>query len=147
MDPKYVFPAQEECIEAVCDLIKREVTSKTSFLDKWTSVKRAKTINQRVLIVVGAYKIGKERVFYSKRTTHLMPSFSSHHSVLDVAKMLDSKIYVTDDRRQILECQENKDIADRLIDDPLKAQIHVVQLNHIKGDVRRKESFLYYLVY
>jgi DNA cross-link repair 1A protein len=72
MDPKYAFPAQEECIEAVCDLIKREVTSKTSFLDKWTSVKRAKTINQRVLIVVGAYKIGKERVFYSKGATHLI---------------------------------------------------------------------------
>jgi hypothetical protein len=50
--------------------------------------------------------------------------------------MLDGKIYVTDDKRQILDCQENKDIADRLIDDPLKAQIHVVQLNHIKGDVR-----------
>ncbi|KAI8879945.1 DRMBL-domain-containing protein [Backusella circina FSU 941] len=119
MDPKYAFPAQEECIEAVCDLVKKECASKriTSFMESWT--KRPKTM-QRVLVVIGAYKIGKERVFYN------------------VAKMLDSKIYVTDDRKQILDCQENKDIADRLINDPLKAQIHVVQLNTIKGDNMRE---------
>lgn len=73
LNPQYAFPAQEECIMAVCKTVKEELNiepkkaAASSVFDNWIT-KKADPMTQgsRVLIVVGTYTIGKERVFFSK---------------------------------------------------------------------------------
>lgn len=57
LDAKYGFPAQEESIHAACRLVEEHVHSHTS---------PQKSDSQKVLVVVGSYSIGKEKVFLGK---------------------------------------------------------------------------------
>lgn len=74
LNPQYAFPAQEECIQAVCKTVKEELNMEpkkpavVSLLDNWITKKKPDlmTFKSRALIVVGTYTIGKERVFFSK---------------------------------------------------------------------------------
>ncbi|KAI8997297.1 DNA repair metallo-beta-lactamase-domain-containing protein [Pilobolus umbonatus] len=137
MKPEYSFPAQEECIRAVCDVVKQELEVKVSFLDKWikphrepiTPVPNEPILNRSIfdrmmappvkyplLIVVGTYTIGKERVFYN------------------IAKTIQSKIYVTDIKKRILLCQENQELTSMLTNNPYEAQVHVISLREIRPD-------------
>lgn len=168
LNPQYAFPAQEECIKAVCDLVEQELElsnnmaveakKKPSLLENWISkstpsppapaavveppnepenaetdpmtVKNVfklmmsptnKTTNKsRVLIVVGTYTIGKERVFFN------------------IAKMLKCKIFATAKKRRILKCQEDEELNSMLTTDPTEAQVHVVSLRDIRGDIMSK---------
>jgi DNA cross-link repair 1A protein len=68
MNPTYAFPAQEECIEAVCEVLRKEIkveVVKPSCLDTWIK-KVVDTKKPTTLVLVGTYKIGKEKVFISK---------------------------------------------------------------------------------
>ncbi|KAI8887772.1 DRMBL-domain-containing protein [Backusella circina FSU 941] len=128
MNPMYAFPAQEECIEAVCEVLKRDVHEVTvkkvvnplACLDTW--IKKVvvgdeqQQARRTTLVLVGTYKIGKEKVF------------------INAAKVLDSKIYVNNNKKQVLLCQENQELNDRLTDQPTKAQVHVVPLQDIRYD-------------
>ncbi|CAO3620936.1 unnamed protein product [Cunninghamella blakesleeana] len=130
LSSKYSFPAQDESIDAACNIIKEYIDNgkdterpKTA-LEKWIIKKpsentdNAKSQNKAngLLIVVGTYTIGKERVFYN------------------IAKSIGSKIYVTPKKKDILNCQENKDIDALLTDNQYDAQVHVIPLNHIKAE-------------
>ncbi|KAG0259299.1 hypothetical protein DFQ27_004166, partial [Actinomortierella ambigua] len=64
----------------------------------------------KVLICVGTYLIGKERVFVA------------------IAKALSSKIYVQPSKRQILGCLEDRALMAMLTDDPREAQVHLVHM-------------------
>ncbi|KAI7877093.1 DNA repair metallo-beta-lactamase-domain-containing protein [Mucor mucedo] len=133
LNPQYAFPAQEECIHAVCELVKRELnpekeieTKKASLLDNWIKktpdpmnlLNPSSTPNKsRVLIVVGTYTIGKERVFFN------------------IAKMLKCKIYASPKKAKILLCQEDEELKSMMTSNPMEAQVHVGFLRDIRGDI------------
>ncbi|GAN04923.1 DRMBL-domain-containing protein [Mucor ambiguus] len=145
LSPQYAFPAQEECIQAVCNVVKKELApkiKKPSFLESWISIKRPvlkeeqpndpmtttdafklmmnqnnKATASRVLIVVGTYTIGKERVF------------------INIARMLKCKIYAPYKKKRILLCQEDDELKSMLTNNPSEAQVHVVPLRDIRADI------------
>ncbi|KAL9544699.1 hypothetical protein MBANPS3_007491 [Mucor bainieri] len=145
LSPQYAFPAQEECIQAVCNVVKNELAPKTkkpSLLESWISKKRPvlkeqepndpmtsknafklmmnqnnKATTSRVLIVVGTYTIGKERVF------------------INIARMLKCKIYAPYKKKRILLCQEDEELQSMLTNNPSEAQVHVVPLRDIRADI------------
>ncbi|CEP11716.1 hypothetical protein [Parasitella parasitica] len=148
LSPQYAFPAQDECIQAVCDLVRMEVgvtpkTKKPSLLESWIHTETPQPVEQenpmtskddafqrmmdpnnrrpaaasRVLIVVGTYTIGKERVF------------------INIARMLKCKIYAPSKKRRILECQQDDELNNMLTGNPLEAQVHVVPLREIRADI------------
>lgn len=154
MNPQYAFPAQEECIQAVCDVVKVELgllegeKKKKGVLDNWfTTVKKPPTTTtaskeekglmttaannafqllmnksspkqkKQVLIVVGTYTIGKEKVF------------------IGIARLLNCKIYAPQKKKKILLCQQDPELESFLTNDPLEAQVHIVSLRDIKADM------------
>ncbi|RIA92792.1 DNA repair metallo-beta-lactamase-domain-containing protein [Glomus cerebriforme] len=72
--------------------------------------------NSKILIIIGTYLIGKEKIF------------------LGIAKAFRSKIYVTDEKRKMLMCQEITGIESLLTNNPHQACVHVVSLMSIKLD-------------
>lgn len=50
--------------------------------------------------------------------------------------MLKCKIYATAKKRRILKCQEDEELDSMITNDPTEAQVHVVSLRDIRGDVR-----------
>lgn len=70
----------------------------------------------RLLVVVGTYSIGKERI------------------VLGIAKALGSKIYAAQRKRDILACLEDAELAARITSDPLEAQVHMTYLQEIRAE-------------
>lgn len=99
----------------------------------------------RTLIVVGAYLIGKERVF----TGMLKPEFEwdtmclSSHSHLHapphpaIAEALNCKIYADARKRRILACQNNPVLERLITDDPWSTCLHVVQMRDLQPTVWR----------
>ncbi|KAG8979565.1 hypothetical protein FRB90_008072, partial [Tulasnella sp. 427] len=69
--------------------------------------------SKRILVVVGTYSIGKERI------------------VKAVARSLNSKVYCDARKRAILLCQEDPDLHSMLTNDPSEAQVHLVPLQTI----------------
>lgn len=49
--------------------------------------------------------------------------------------MLKCKIYAPEKKRNILLCQQDEELKSMLTSDPMKAQVHVVSLRDIRGDV------------
>ncbi|ORZ05384.1 DNA repair metallo-beta-lactamase-domain-containing protein [Absidia repens] len=90
--------------------------SPSSVFDTMMSNAKLQKKTEGLLVVVGTYSIGKEKVFYA------------------IAKLLKSKIYVTAHKRYLLKCQENPELENMLTDDPLEAHVHIVPLNHIKAE-------------
>ncbi|KAI9022793.1 DNA repair metallo-beta-lactamase-domain-containing protein, partial [Phycomyces nitens] len=120
MAPNHIFPAQQECIDVVANAVEEHVRLEKlgpplTKLDLWLSFTK-KQENKRLLIVVGTYTIGKERIFY------------------EIAKRIKSKIYVTSEKKRILLCQENPDLEALLTRNQHEAQVHVIPLNHIKEE-------------
>ena len=69
----------------------------------------------RLLVVVGTYSIGKERI------------------VIGIAKALRTKIYATARKRRICACLEDDELMSLLTDDPKEAQVHMTR--YIRHDV------------
>jgi DNA cross-link repair 1A protein len=164
LNAKYGFPAQEECIQAACRAVESHIgiqddarpktaldrwigqsappkTSQPSAFDALMTGSKVANRSKGLLVVVGTYSIGKEKVFCGKSTENsMLYSYAYADSFflsIALAKLLGSKIFVTQAKRSILRCQENKELENLLTLDQNEAQVHVVPLNHIKPEVSR----------
>lgn len=142
LSPKYAFPSQEDVIEA-CSHVCRDLAGllpegSNPVADARNSSGMAKFLNQksmdavkieadddvekkksgwgRLLVVVGTYSIGKERI------------------VLGIAKALNSKIFAAQRKRDILACLEDAELEARITDDPREAQVHMTYLQEIRAE-------------
>ncbi|KAL9579872.1 MAG: hypothetical protein Q9212_004845 [Teloschistes hypoglaucus] len=70
----------------------------------------------RLLVIVGTYSIGKERI------------------CLGVAKALNSKIFATPNKQKICAALEDPELMSRLTNDPLEAQVHMQMLMEIRAE-------------
>ncbi|KAJ2383776.1 repair protein PSO2 SNM1 [Coemansia sp. RSA 2611] len=66
---------------------------------------------RRILFVVGTYTIGKERLF------------------VEIARRLHSKIYMSPEKRKLLDCLESPGLSELLTDDMYEAQVHAVSMS------------------
>jgi len=73
----------------------------------------------KLLVVVGTYSIGKEKV------------------CLGVAKALGSKIFAPPDKIRICQCLEDEELDSRLTSDPNEAQVHMTPLMKIDSETLR----------
>jgi len=72
--------------------------------------------HKRVLILVGTYLIGKEKVF------------------LGIAKFLKSKLYTSSKKKKILECLNDDTISSLLTDNPDEACVHILNMSQLGID-------------
>lgn len=70
----------------------------------------------RLLVIVGTYSIGKERI------------------CLGIAKALDSKIYAPPGKMRIVAALEDPELDVRMTSDPREAQVHMTPLFEIRAD-------------
>jgi DNA cross-link repair 1A protein len=114
--PKYAFPFQEDVIEACaqkCQLLSdpnQETESVLGAMTNW--IKAPFTSDKprgRLLVVVGTYSIGKERI------------------VMGIARALRTKIYAPAGKRRICRCLEDSELMELLTDDPKQAQVHMTR--------------------
>ena len=76
----------------------------------------SKKARGRLLVIVGTYSIGKERI------------------CLGVAKALNSKIYAPPNKQKICAALEDPELSARLTNDPLEAQVHMQMLMEIRAE-------------
>lgn len=70
----------------------------------------------RLLVVVGTYSIGKERI------------------CLGIARALDCKIFAPPGKQRICACLEDPELNARLTSDPLEGQVHMTPLFEIRAE-------------
>ncbi|EIN09596.1 DRMBL-domain-containing protein [Punctularia strigosozonata HHB-11173 SS5] len=137
LDLKYCFPPQKLVIDACAELARRKVFGEPDqstsekfkaglgMVTSWVTVqpKREndgthvpKAGENRILVIVGTYSIGKERV------------------VKAIAKALSSKVYCDARKAAILRCQADSELESLLTKDPLDATVHLVPLGMVSSD-------------
>lgn len=110
---RYEFATQSESIMQIVD-------SCTEFFRKSSGT------SAKALIICGAYKIGKEKVW------------------LRIAQEFKLKVWVDNERRKALTCINNREINDVLTRAPENAQIHVLPLGNISYQVYQLKFIIAY---
>lgn len=131
LNPKYAFPSQKSVIDvcsALCANMENEASrgAATSTVDKQHNSGMSSFIatspvvppgrKGRLLVVVGTYSIGKERV------------------CLGIAKALDSKIFAPPNKMKICRYLEDPELNARLTSNPRDAQVHMTPLMEIRPE-------------
>lgn len=142
LTPKYAFPSQEEVIKACADMCvslgkecidendgwektkkERAGSAMVKFIQKETKegecdsqTSADKKPRGRLLVIVGTYSIGKERI------------------CLGVARALNSKIYAPPNKQKICAALEDPELNARLTSNPLEAQVHMQMLMEIRAE-------------
>ncbi|OKL63432.1 hypothetical protein UA08_01829 [Talaromyces atroroseus] len=140
LNPKYSFPNQEEVIKACADICvrlsdqhgdSREVLELhkrekgANAMSKFFSTKErdgrekedsTSSSRGRLLVVIGTYSIGKERI------------------CLGIARALKCKIYAPPQKQRVCACLEDPELTSLLTDNPLEAQIHMQILFEIRAE-------------
>ncbi|KLO08694.1 DRMBL-domain-containing protein [Schizopora paradoxa] len=142
LNPKYCFPPQPQVVSACAELVRRvaagesidgtpDAGSRTSLTGWFNKSSEASLKACGLLIVVGTYSIGKERI------------------VKGIAKSLNSKIFCDGRKTAILRCEDDDELLSMLTNDPCDARVHVVPLGTVSSDrlgdyieklARRKDS-------
>jgi DNA cross-link repair 1A protein len=126
LNPKYAFPFQEDVISACaqkCQLLAEEdpaaMESVLGSMANWIkpASANAEKPKGRLLVVVGTYSIGKERI------------------VMGIAKALKTKIYAASGKRRICACLEDEELLSMITDDPKEGQVHMTGLGEIRAEV------------
>lgn len=118
LNPKYCFPPQKEVIDACAELCVSLSTGSVSSeasnpFVKSNAASKIKPANGRLLVVIGTYSIGKERI------------------CVGIAKALKTKIFAVKSKRDICACLEDKELENLLTDDPNEGQVHMTGLRDI----------------
>ncbi|KAH7913856.1 DRMBL-domain-containing protein [Hygrophoropsis aurantiaca] len=136
LDHKYTFPPQPLVISACAELARRIVSGEAISpadssgkrmltMDTWISAQPKKETKkegeqpppqQRILVVVGTYSIGKERI------------------VKAIAQALKTKIYCDARKAALLQCQSDPELQSLLTSDPVEGGVHVLPLGMIVSD-------------
>ncbi|KAJ6486385.1 DNA cross-link repair protein pso2/snm1 [Mycena vitilis] len=129
LDPKYSFPPQPLVISACAELAKRVIDGKVHNdsapkMNAWLKPPsvaddpkgKQKARPERILMVVGTYSVGKERI------------------VKAVAQAVNSKIYCDSRKAGILRCQPDPELHALLTADPLAADVHILPLGMISAE-------------
>ncbi|KZP21085.1 DRMBL-domain-containing protein [Athelia psychrophila] len=127
LDPKYTFPPQPLVISACAELARRIVAKQSTSdgagerkltMDSFMTVDKSpvRTKQDKTLIVVGTYSIGKERI------------------VKAIAKALNTRVYCDARKAAILRCQSDPELHALLTTDPYAALVHLVPLGLIAAD-------------
>ncbi|KAJ2162887.1 repair protein PSO2 SNM1 [Coemansia sp. RSA 552] len=148
LSPEHAFPEQDQVVEAVvefCAKIQAEPPYLPNFIQQAKGPARSGSAAQakqakkpallltqwfrplvspkprstgyanrrRVLFVVGSYTIGKERLF------------------IEIARRLESKIFVSREKRRMLECIGSRSLLELVTDSMGEAQVHVVSMSAV----------------
>ncbi|KAH9845722.1 DNA repair metallo-beta-lactamase [Teratosphaeria destructans] len=108
---------KEEDVGGDCDNIKLERNPNASQqIIRSNSLPDAKQGRGRLLVVVGTYSIGKERI------------------CLGIAKALNSKIYAPTGKQRIVAALEDPELNALMTTNPREAQVHMTPLFEIRAD-------------
>lgn len=139
LTPKYAFPPQQQVIQACADMCVSLNKVRADENDGWEQMKRERagagmtkfvrknsTDNTaespkspergRLLVIVGTYSIGKERI------------------CVGIAKALGSLIYAPPNKQRICRALEDPELNALLTTDPRKGQVHMTPLFEIRAD-------------
>ncbi|KAJ5085089.1 DNA cross-link repair protein pso2/snm1 [Penicillium argentinense] len=135
LNPKYTFPSQDQVITACSELCVRfneeagvgadmGQTKAGGLMKKFLCTvtggdrkqEELPSAGGRLLVVIGTYSIGKERI------------------CLGIAKALGSKIFATPQKQRICACLEDPELSALLTSDPREAQVHMQTLFEIRAD-------------
>ncbi|KAL6703724.1 DNA cross-link repair protein PSO2/SNM1 [Coniothyrium glycines] len=139
LNPKYAFPPQQQVIQACADMCVSLNKVRADESDGWEKMKRdragqgmvkfvqkdsntenpqepASPQRGRLLVIVGTYSIGKERI------------------CVGIAKALQSKIYAPTNKQRICKALEDPELNALLTTDPRGAQVHMTPLFEIRAD-------------
>ncbi|KAJ7173743.1 DNA cross-link repair protein pso2/snm1 [Mycena filopes] len=132
LDPKYTFPPQPLVISACAELAKHILEGKSlngtaPQMDSWLATAgdakgKQKAPGERILMVVGTYSVGKERI------------------VKAVAQAVNSKIYCDARKAAILRCEADPELDALLTTNPLLADVHILPLGMIS--LEKLEQYL-----
>ncbi|KAJ5091076.1 DNA repair metallo-beta-lactamase [Penicillium alfredii] len=135
LSPKYAFPSQDDVITAcqeLCTRLDQEdgvghglgKTGAGGLMNRFLSSvtgndrppERPSQAAGRLLVVIGTYSIGKERI------------------CLGLARALGSKIFATPQKQRICACLEDPELSSLLTSNPREAQVHMQTLFEIRAD-------------
>ena len=142
LTPKYSFPGQHDVIDAcaqMCISLSKEIADSSDAFEQAKAERMGSTMSKflekgeteivrpteedvkprmrgRLLVIIGTYSIGKERI------------------CLGIARALRSKIFAPPAKMRICKCLEDAELNSLLTSNPLEAQVHMQTLMEIRAE-------------
>ncbi|KAK9476906.1 beta-lactamase-like protein [Lipomyces japonicus] len=135
LNAKYNFPHQSDVVQvaaeisynldlnvkiAVNKLLRQNQGVVKSLLASITKPQKPDTAKGELLVIIGTYSIGKERM------------------AIAIAQKLRTKIFASVNKRRIYSCLNDSVLNSLLTNDPNEAQVHIVSLQEIRPDTLKE---------